>query len=69
MVKSNWVYRQLKKFRAGIEAGISFLKRCFGLDRCTWRGFQSFKAYVWGSVLSHNLLTIARHRLARQTAS
>jgi len=34
MVKSTWVYERLKRFRAGVEAGISFLKRCFGMDRC-----------------------------------
>jgi IS5 family transposase len=64
MVRSSWVYRQLRNFRAGIEGLISFLKRCFGLTRCTWRGYASFTAYVWASVLSANLLTIARHRLA-----
>jgi len=63
MVKSVWVYKRLKRFRAGIEGVISFLKRCFGLDRCTWRGFRSFRAYVWGSVLSANLLIFARHRI------
>ncbi len=64
MVRSSYVYKRLIKFRAGIEAGISFLKRCFGLTRCLWEGFASFKAYVWASVLSANLLTFARHRLA-----
>ncbi len=61
MTKSPWVYRQLRDFRAGIEGCISFLKRCFGLDRCTWRSFDSFKAYVQASVLSFNLLVLARH--------
>lgn len=65
MVKSNWVYKRLKCFRAGIEGIISFLKRCFGLDRCTWSGFESFKAYVWSSIVSANLLILARHRLAK----
>ena len=64
MVKSTWVYRQLKRFRAGAEGCISFLKRCFGLDRCNWRGFASFQAYCWSSVIAANLLTLARHRLA-----
>ena len=64
MVKSNWVYRKLRNFRAGVEAGISFLKRCFGLTRCTWRSLESFGAYVWASVVAANLLTLARHRLA-----
>jgi IS5 family transposase len=69
MAKSPRVYRQLKNFRAGIEAGISFLKRAFGLGRCLWRGFESFCAYVHASVVSCNLLLIARHVLAaRKTA-
>src|SRR6185436_5597745 len=37
MVKSRWVYRKLRNFRAGIEAGISGLKRAYGLARCTDR--------------------------------
>ena len=28
----------LARFRSGIEAGISYLKRCFGIGRCNWRG-------------------------------
>jgi IS5 family transposase len=47
MVKSRWVYRKLRNFRAGIEAGISCLKRAYGLARCTWRGLDHFKTYVW----------------------
>ena len=64
MVKSTWVFRQLRHFRSGIEAGISFLKRTFGLERCTWSGFPSFRAYVFGSVLTCNLLLLARHLIA-----
>jgi transposase, IS5 family len=41
MVKSNWVYRQLRNFRAGIESDISCLKRAFGLARCLWCGLGS----------------------------
>jgi IS5 family transposase len=63
MVRSSWVYRSLSYFRAGIEGSISFLKRCFGLARCMWRGFESFKSYTWASIVSHNLLLLARHRL------
>jgi IS5 family transposase len=63
MARSQGVYRGLRRFRAGIEAGISFLKRCFGLDRCTWRGLASFKAYTWASIVSANLLMLARHAL------
>jgi IS5 family transposase len=64
MAKSNWVYKKLRNFRAGIEAGISALKRAFGLDRCTWSGWEGFKRYVWSSIVSYNLLALARIRLA-----
>ena len=64
MAKSAWVYKKLKNFRAGIEAGISVLKRAFGLDRCNWRGWEGFKQYVWSSIVSYNLLVIARAKLA-----
>lgn len=60
MVKSQWVYRKLRNFRAGIEAGISCLKRAYGLGRCTWKGLAHFKAYVWSSVVAHNLALLAR---------
>ena len=69
MAKSPAVYRALRAFRAGIEGVISFLKRGFGLDRCAWRGFESFKAYVQASVLACNLLTVARHALAARKAA
>jgi IS5 family transposase len=52
MVKSAWIYKMLRNFRAGIEAGISTLKRAFGLDRCTWSGWGGFKQYVWSSISS-----------------
>src|SRR4051794_875428 len=55
MVRSRWVYRKLRNFRAGIEAGISCLKRAYGLARCTWRGLDHFKAYVWSSIVAYNL--------------
>jgi transposase, IS5 family len=63
MVRSSWVYKKLRDFRAGIEATISFLKRVFGLDRCTWRSLPSFNSYVWSSIVTFNLLVIARHQL------
>jgi IS5 family transposase len=60
MVKSPWVYRRLRNFRAGIEAGISCFKRAYGGARCTWRGLDHFKAYVWSAVVAHNLVLFAR---------
>jgi IS5 family transposase len=66
MCRSEYVYHRLRCFRAGIESGISWLKRCMGLTRCTWRGWEAFKSYVWSSIVAANLLTIAR---AKQAAS
>jgi len=60
MCRSHWVYRKLRRFRAGIESGISWLKRCFGFSRCTWKSFRSFKSYVWACIVSANLFTLAR---------
>ena len=64
MAKSQWVYRQLKNFRAGIEANISCLKRAYGLTRCLWKGFEKFKAYVWSSVVAYNLAVFSRFALS-----
>jgi len=66
MARSSWIYKRLRDFRAGIEGCISFLKRCFGMTRCGWSGLDSFKAYVWGSIVSANLLVLARHQIAKQ---
>jgi len=60
MVKSPWVYRRLRNFRAGIEASISCFKRAYGAARCTWRGLDHFKAYIWSEVVAHNLTLFAR---------
>ena len=60
MCRSDYVYNRLRRFRAGIESGISWLKRSFGLWRCDWKGFDSFKSYVWSSIVAANLLTLSR---------
>lgn len=64
MAKSPWVYRKLRNFRAGIEAGISCMKRAYGLSRCSWKGLAHFQAYVWSSVVAHNLALFGRLALA-----
>ena len=60
MTPSEWIYGELRRFRAGVEAGISYLKRCFGLDRCRWSGREGFHAYVHSAVFAHNLIRLAR---------
>lgn len=53
-------FDQLRHFRAGVEGNISELKRVFGLTKATWKGLDGFKAFVWSSVLSYNLMRLAR---------
>ncbi len=60
MCRSDYVYKRLRRFRAGVESGISWLKRCFGFAKVTWKTLRSFKSYVWASIVSANLLTLAR---------
>jgi len=64
MAKSEWVYRKLRNFRAGVEGCISALKRICGLGRCTWRTFDGFKSYVQSGVVTFNLLILARHMMS-----
>jgi IS5 family transposase len=40
----------------GIEAAISCFKRAYGAGRCTWRGLDHFKAYIWSAVVAHNMV-------------
>lgn len=63
MASSAGVYGRLRRFRAGMEAAISYLKRCFGLRRCNWRGLEHFRAYVWSAIVTHNLVVFARSQL------
>lgn len=60
MTGDEWLFRELRNFRAGIEAGISYLKRCFGLKRIVWRGWARFCASIHPSVFTHNLIHWAR---------
>lgn len=63
MAGSRRTYGRLRKFRAGIEATVSFLKNSFGLDRCTWKGWERFQSYVWSAIVAANLTLLARRRL------
>ena len=53
MTPSAWIYGQLKRFRAGLEAGISYSEAVLRSDRCNWRGWEHFQAYEppWLSML------------------
>jgi len=60
MTQSEWLYKKLTRFRAGIEGNISCLKRRYGLARCTWKGWDKFNSYIWASTVAYNLLLLAR---------
>ncbi len=53
-------FERLGNFRAGIEGNISELKRTFGAGKATWKRHDGFKAFVWSSVISYNLVRLAR---------
>lgn len=46
---------RLKKWRSGIEAVISNLKRGFGLFRCNWKGEAHFEQKVLWSAIAYNI--------------
>ena len=46
---------RLKKWRSGIEANISNLKRGFKIHRCNWKGWEHFQAKVLWSVFAYNI--------------
>ena len=56
---------RLKKWRSGIEATISNIKRGFDLRVCNWKGFKHFKAKVMWSVLAYNIRVITNMTLSR----
>ena len=53
-------FENLRNFRAGIEGNISELKRAFGASKATWKRHDGFKAFVWSSVISYNLMRLVR---------
>lgn len=54
-VSSSNMSTRLKKWRSGIEANISNLKRGFKIHRCNWKGWEHFQAKVLWSVLAYNI--------------
>lgn len=53
-------FARLKNFRAGIEANISHLKRCFGLRKATWKRKDGYDAYIFSAAITYNVLKLAR---------
>lgn len=46
---------RLKKWRSGMEAIISNIKRGYNLARCTWKGWEHFVAKVLWSIIAYNI--------------
>lgn len=61
MAASKKLLKELRHFRAGVEATISFLKYGFGWLRCTWRTKARFHSYVYSAAAAFNLMVIGRH--------
>jgi len=57
--KQPW-FKRLQRFRAGIEARISLLKRKFGLKRSRMRGSHGFNIWVGQGIFAQNLWQAAR---------
>lgn len=54
------IFRELQRFRAGIEGTISALKRVFKMCRCLHRSFRTYCSSVGAHVFAHNLIVLAR---------
>jgi len=50
----------------GVEGRISFLKRCFGLQRCRYRGDIGLKRWVGWGIIAHNLTIVSRALVSPQ---
>lgn len=59
VVQSKHLETKLRKWRSGIEAVISNVKRGFGLRRCTWKGEDHFGSKVLWSVIGYNFRVIS----------
>ena len=58
IVTSGNMETRLKKWRSGIEAVISNVKRGFGMHRCRWKGREHFDAKMLWSVIAYNIRVI-----------
>ena len=64
---NKWIENKLKRWRSGIEAIISNLKRGFHISRCVWKGLAHYGQKVFWSVIGYNLRVMTAALLARMT--
>jgi IS5 family transposase len=55
IAKNKWVENKLKRWRSGIEAVISNLKRGFQIRRCNWKGEAHYGQKIFWSIIGYNL--------------
>jgi hypothetical protein len=48
--------------RSAVARRRSPASSAYGAARCTWRGLDHFKAYIWSVVVAHNLVLFARRK-------
>ena len=65
IVRSKNIETRLKKWRSGIEAVISNLKRGYELFRCEWRTRARFDAKIYWNVIVYNIRVLTGAVLAK----
>jgi IS5 family transposase len=68
IVTSKHIETQLKKWRSGIEAVISNLKRGYEVFRCEWRSKAHYDAKVLWSVIAYNIRVMTALMLSKMEA-
>jgi len=67
VAKNKWVEGKLKRWRSGIEAVISNLKRGFQIQRCIWKGGLHYGQKVFWSIIGYNIRVMTAAFLQEMT--
>jgi len=67
VANNKWIENKLKRWRSGIEAIISNLKRGFHISRCVWKGLRHYGQKVFWSIIGYNLRVMTAGLLAGMT--
>ena len=64
---NKWIEAKLKRWRSGIEAVISNLRRGFQIQRCTWKGGLHYGQKVFWSIIGYNIRVMTAAFLQEMT--
>ena len=67
IARSKWKENKLKRWRSGIEAIISNLKRGFQIFRCNWKGLAHYGQKIFWSIIGYNLRVMTAGFLREMT--